>query len=503
MLDDCKGEKFEEILAIFSTVVLRKVLVARRDVNRNPVMRLATAKAILPEDLQAIMPLILAHQWALSTMAESQTRLQSNYEKFTGLLEAKREELVQRSSEEPKKLQAKSANYADLARELKENWLANEEWADALLDGGSQSNADKFLELPFTEAWSLANKGTANNQINAPAGDLLADLESRLSRQQARLNKWREYKNSIQIPEDQRRTAHSDHSNESPLVFREHQALTVASISKAMRQSLGSTTPGAACQSLLLSLNDSLSKLKGKADLPGGRPAPRRIPALEEDHRDSASTMLSPMSPGNEIPLPSPRISITSEHEPHLPGLLERSTDVAPVSDKHSTVAAVPIDMSTREDNLEIGTSELESDTVPDMKPHIESRPNARTLVERTRKSMSLLPPPNSRPQPKPARRSRPSFPINQFETPRKQSRSPPPEISRASTPRDELFDEDAEYASVFKSRPRIATSPVFSPMVHVQPIDDMDTDHPDDAWDVSYGELDVQSSPLATRTRA
>jgi hypothetical protein len=40
--------------------------------------------------------------------------------------------------------------------------------------------------------------------------------------------------------------------------------------------------------------------------------------------------------------------------------------------------------------------------------------------------------------------------------------------------------------------------------MVHVQPIedDDMDADHPDDAWDVSYGELDMQSSPLATRSR-
>lgn len=34
----------------------------------------------------------------------------------------------------------------------------------------------------------------------------------------------------------------------------------------------------------------------------------------------------------------------------------------------------------------------------------------------------------------------------------------------RNFTPREELFDQDAEYASVFKARPKIALSPVVSP---------------------------------------
>lgn len=61
------------------------------------------------------------------------------------------------------------------------------------------------------------------------------------------------------------------------------------------------------------------------------------------------------------------------------------------------------------------------------------------------------------------------SLPVNQFETPKK--RVP----SRTPTPRDELFEEEADYASVFRSRPRIAQSPVSSPAVHVSPLSDFD----------------------------
>jgi hypothetical protein len=51
----------------------------------------------------------------------------------------------------------------------------------------------------------------------------------------------------------------------------------------------------------------------------------------------------------------------------------------------------------------------------------------------------------------------------------------PPPETpskpdelyaSDNSIPREELFSKEADYASVFKSRPKIALSPTFSPMV-------------------------------------
>lgn len=74
------------------------------------------------------------------------------------------------------------------------------------------------------------------------------------------------------------------------------------------------------------------------------------------------------------------------------------------------------------------------------------------------------------------------SYPVNQFDTPpRKMRRSsfgagnqslmveeegPASSAGRNITPRDKLFEADAEYDSVFKARPRIAVSPVLSPSV-------------------------------------
>lgn len=101
-------------------------------------------------------------------------------------------------------------------------------------------------------------------------------------------------------------------------------------------------------------------------------------------------------------------------------------------------------------------------------RPEFERRS---TLQERTRQSIISLP---IVPQKKPTHaRSRTSaFPVNQFETPQKAPRrstltfdhSGTPSQRRDITPREELFDQDAEYASVFKARPKIALSPVISP---------------------------------------
>jgi hypothetical protein len=84
------------------------------------------------------------------------------------------------------------------------------------------------------------------------------------------------------------------------------------------------------------------------------------------------------------------------------------------------------------------------------------------SLLERTRLSLASLPP---APQPRKslARKRESLFPVNQFETPGKpRVRS---EVKGDATPEEKLFSEEAEYASVFKSRPRVALSPVpFTP---------------------------------------
>ena len=47
---------------------------------------------------------------------------------------------------------------------------------------------------------------------------------------------------------------------------------------------------------------------------------------------------------------------------------------------------------------------------------------------------------------------------------------------SGTSTPKDKLFSEDADYASVFKSRPRVAHSPVTSPVAGMDDVFEEDS---------------------------
>src|SRR5699024_5094705 len=110
-----------------------------------------------------------------------------------------------------------------------------------------------------------------------------------------------------------------------------------------------------------------------------------------------------------------------------------------------------------------------------ELKQEFEPQPqqNALTLVERTRQSMSLVPPKQQQQGNPQSRKARPSFAVNPFETPRKQSSHQNIAPSGRSTPRDELFDDNADYDSVFKSRPRVAHSPILSPAVHISPLEE------------------------------
>lgn len=108
-------------------------------------------------------------------------------------------------------------------------------------------------------------------------------------------------------------------------------------------------------------------------------------------------------------------------------------------------------------DSIESGIVMPSQDDSPEANFEIDRRA---TLLERTRLSMAQVPL-KSRKSIKHERRTS-LFPVNQFETPGKPRAVP--NIKRNATPTEKLFEQDIDYASVFKSRPRIALSPVVSP---------------------------------------
>ncbi|KAL4893018.1 HAUS augmin-like complex subunit 6 N-terminus-domain-containing protein [Aspergillus ambiguus] len=447
MLDDCKGDKFDELLAVFSTAVLRKTLATSPDDRlRNVAAALAMSPGLTRQEYQNVLPLILAHRVSLNTIGERRNRLRDTHDKFAQLLDDKKALLDERSKENNiPLLPGLNSDTVHLSHEIRSNWLGSVEWADTLLEGGARSSSDAFLELPFSTAWAKANESTVEDLTVSSTPDLLVDLESRIVRQRARLHRWRQYGNSMRNHE---RIGSTNSTNSTiPLTFRDHQPLTVASVSKAVREPVERVSLKADDRALLFSMTEALARINGPSHTAR---TTLRTPAAETSRRATPEPARWSSSPsGRQIP---------PIHEHPIPDAL--------LADK------------TRSSPSSSGRDSPQQEFYP-------PRRSPSALVERTRKSMSLLPPPNPNPGPpreslRP-RRPRSSFPVNQFETPEKQPLKSY-DISRGSTPRDELFEEEADYASVFRSRPRVAHSPVASPAVHVDPVEDFD--------------LDVQESP-------
>jgi hypothetical protein len=484
MLDDCKGEKFDELLSVFSTAVLRKLVTATAsEMTWNPAMTLSTVSAMCPTDYQNLIPLILAHQVSLNATGARRSRVQETYEQFSRLLDDKQDELTDRANNVAAQiLDQPQTDSNGLAHELQTNWLGSEEWANALLNGGAQCSTDAFLELPFSKAWKKATESSVDGLSSGVKSDLVGDLEARVLRLRGRLRRWHEFSDSLRKERDGGEGATSSALREPRLVFRNHQSLTVASISKTVRESADrGRTLNEADRSLMSSVKEAITRVNGESRVQQAQPSV------------GFSETVSPPASAMNHPQPT-RISTPEDTQPSMPST-RNSPEISiepkaePAYSSPPTVH-LPPDHHSESDEFEDRHQDQIQEQGLEQEPP-EPSTSSYTLVERTRKSMSLIPPLQAHEfQPK-RRGPRPSFPVNQFETPRKSSR---PKITRSSTPKDKLFEEDADYASVFKSRPRVAHSPISSPAVHISPSVDED-----DGFDLEYDEADLRDmdSPL------
>ncbi|CAI7601680.1 unnamed protein product [Penicillium glandicola] len=493
MLDDCKGDKFDELLAGFSAAVLRKV-VSTDEMLWNPTINISTAAAITPTDYQNLLPLILAHQVSLGSAGERHARVRDAYDRFSQLLDDKKVDLAERVNQGPgggmKDMQNGSES---LVHELQTNWLGSKEWATALLEGGSQSSTDAFLELPFSTALMRATDSNVNSFSSGLKQDLILNLEARVLLQRSRLHKWHEYNKSLSRKKSTD-NINTVSPNEPRVLFRDHQSLTVASISKAVRQpgDCGRTLKGPE-KYLLSSVNEAIARINGKSRVKPAVFTPEVKPSKLQ-FRSSVEIVSSPlaMAEDHHTPSPPPDLEPPNLHpEPEHKFKPKPHPEPEP---EHILPSPTIVRLSP-----DLPSSDEDPAPEPIKRTH--------TLAERTRRSMSLLPP-VAHEAPRPRRRPRPSFPVNQFITPRKTSthsvRSRE-EISRASTPQDQLFEEDAEYASVFKSRPRVALSPISSPAVHVSPSfeeESFELDYEDEDESEGYEWRDIDSPLAAPRLR-
>ncbi|KAF7509227.1 hypothetical protein GJ744_008287 [Endocarpon pusillum] len=233
MLDECKGDKLEEVLRVFTMAILRKEACRRlHSVSPTPTRYVEVLTA--PEDLsieqrQRLLPLVLAHRINLKKQLNERRRIDGEFrnemrhlDDARAKLREKREMVLARQGKLPNVTQEKLEAISD---DVQAAWTGNEQWAEVLLHGGLSD-----LELPLTRnsvrdgAQQICST-TENEPLSCPPNNLLADLNERIEKHRSRLRKWTEFRDSLEKSQKDPRRETPVQTRKPILDFSAHQEL--------------------------------------------------------------------------------------------------------------------------------------------------------------------------------------------------------------------------------------------------------------------------------------
>ncbi|KAK0627482.1 HAUS augmin-like complex subunit 6 N-terminus-domain-containing protein [Immersiella caudata] len=204
MLDECKGERLEEVLAVFSSAVLKK-LSAEQQLNEPEFPALAQILALenwgYSGERGELVTLILAHKYSLRRELEDKNKARARYNDFSQLMKVKESGIARRRA------QAKAAQEErkgedtftddmklDVWRTVRNNWSGNERWMETLLYGDSHARKDGVLSTPFDRVWRRVEAGRLGELEDNKSEGLLEQLDGRVKSQKERLEKWQGFR---------------------------------------------------------------------------------------------------------------------------------------------------------------------------------------------------------------------------------------------------------------------------------------------------------------------
>jgi len=405
-------------------------------------------------------------------------------------LDRRSEELVNRNGTTIRS----SANRNQLRETFIDQWTGDLKWADVIVNGIQDRPGDTLLQLPFDAFLERVLSGNAGIGDTPASSNLLIELNAKIEQQRNRLERWKKFHASMQVQEkeDGQKQA-SGALNQRSLLFQDHQHLIVDKDDRDV-PTVNALEEWNSFEydDIISSMQQELSKFKlhtgrfvlgpGAGKVRASKDAPRLAQVEEHKLKSLAPSAVPSLNSLEKTTndLRDSRIRKSLGPRPQS-SLRSNSRDTM---DSHTQELDEYSRNSTRNppktSQLLVTQASAEGDIEVDPPSKLQNPPTASpvrtSLLERTRQSMSLLPNPNQRSHPiKTTKAPRPSsviYPVNPFETPPKKSKEksrrhstePPPPSSGASTPREELFSQEADYASVFKSRPRVALSPDPSP---------------------------------------
>ncbi|RAL58964.1 hypothetical protein DID88_009255 [Monilinia fructigena] len=201
MLDECKGERLEEVLAVFSNAVLKKAIQNDGSGRYEALaQQLASENFSYTGERTALSALILAHKASLSRHITEKNNLRAKYSDFSGLLDlndqrtsTRREELNQPLNDPEGHTELSDREFRSLQNKFRKNWSGSNDWLETILYGDNRPGRDGLLAKRFDILWDQIEDGPPLDLEKKNDAGLVERLEARVQNQETRLAKWQEF----------------------------------------------------------------------------------------------------------------------------------------------------------------------------------------------------------------------------------------------------------------------------------------------------------------------
>ena len=306
MLDECKGERLEDLLAIFSSAVLKKV-VADEGVHLPAIaLTLAVENRGYKEDKTALSSLVLAHRVALHRTTEKRQAVHARYRDFSDLLGVKERGLARRREEIRAREQASNGKKtisenarAEMRRTVRNNWTGDERWMETVLTGDASAGKDGPFGMPFDRVWRRVQQDRLG-ELEAKNTGLLEQLDGRVRMHKERLDKWRTYRRdlfgepskAVPSPSKKAAAAAARAARGVDLGFGAHEDINLGRMSPRKQPTGMGPRVNGHYRNFLDSLKEELAE--------GGKPKTNTLALLRSRQRKASATLAVPADQQDE-----------------------------------------------------------------------------------------------------------------------------------------------------------------------------------------------------------
>ncbi|KAF7945071.1 hypothetical protein EAE96_009851 [Botrytis aclada] len=338
MLDECKGERLEEVLAVLSNAVLKRVVEDDTSGRYEALaQQLALENFSYTGERTILSALILAHKKSLGKHIAEKNNLRAKYSDFSGTLELndqqtlkRREDLNHETNEREGHTGLSDRDLRSLQSKFRKNWSGSNEWLETILYGDNRPSREGLLAKRFDELWDQIENGTVADIEGKNETGLVKRLEARVQNQESRLARWKEFgrtltQNGAKSPTKKVQAIPVEEKG-IKLGFNDHQTLQIGKYSTKEFSSVN--TPirdeyARLMERTRTALND-VSKQKAfskEGIIQGGSNNKFSQPSIE-----LTKESLSPSNQDGDI---SPLTNVSPDHSPVSVGILDGAAEVS------------------------------------------------------------------------------------------------------------------------------------------------------------------------------